>query len=184
MSSVKHVLLSLLAREPLSGYEMKQQINNRIGFFYKINNNQLYPSLAKMEAESLIELQSFEQDSYRPPRKVYKITDKGLAELKAWILDPKDTEALSDGFILKQYSAWLIDPDLLIPILEERKREREALLQEYQEKAARFRELYGPIAYDSPWFSTVAVIERGVIFERGYIEWCEKMIGWLKQKHL
>lgn len=35
MSSIRYAMLTLLAREPLSGYDIKQQMNNRMGLFGK-----------------------------------------------------------------------------------------------------------------------------------------------------
>lgn len=183
MSSVQYVLLSLLAREPLSGYDMKQQINGRINFFYKINNNQLYPILSKLESEGLIQLQSHERESYRPARKVYKITEKGIESLKLWVVEPSEPGDW-DEFLLKQYSSWLVEPEVMIPLLEERRRGHEARLQEYMDKVALFREQQGRLTSENPFFSTIAVIEMGITFERGVIEWCDKMIGWLKENRM
>lgn len=180
MSNIRYVLLSLLAREPLSGYDMKQQINGRINFFYKINNNQLYPALSKLEAEGLIQLQSHERESYRPARKVYKITESGIESLKAWVVEPTEPGNW-DEFLLKQYSSWLVEPETMIRLLEEKKQEHDHRLKEYVAKVAGFRERYGRLTSDNPIFSTVAVIEMGIGFERSYIEWCDKLIGWLKE---
>jgi DNA-binding PadR family transcriptional regulator len=178
MSTVQYVLLSLLAREPLSGYDMKQQINGRINFFYKINNNQLYPVLSKLEAEGFIQLQSHERESYRPARKVYNITEKGIESLRAWVIEPSEPGAW-DEFLLKQYSSWLVEAEVMIKLLKEKRIEHAARLEDYKEKVAGFREQHGRIASNHPLFSTIAVVEMGIGFERGYVEWIDKMIGWL-----
>ncbi|AJY74806.1 PadR family transcriptional regulator [Paenibacillus beijingensis] len=183
MSSIQYALLSLLAREPLSGYDMKQQMNGRFTAFYKINNNQLYPSLAKMEGEGLIELLSHERESYRPARKVYKITEAGIESLKAWVAQPGKPGDWEE-FLLKQYSSWLIEPEVLIPLLEENKRQHEEILAEYTARAAMLREQNGPLTSDNPLFSTVVVIEMGVGFERMSIEWCDNMIRWVKENRI
>lgn len=82
MGSIRYALLSLLAREPLSGYDMKQQLDGRFNIFNEINNNQLYPNHSKLREEALIELKSYEKASYRPARKVYKISETGIEKLK------------------------------------------------------------------------------------------------------
>ncbi|SFL16582.1 DNA-binding transcriptional regulator, PadR family [Paenibacillus sp. 1_12] len=179
MSTIQYVLLTLLAREPLSGYDMKQQMDGRIHIFYKINNNQLYPVLSKLEAEGLVQLQSFERESYRPARKVYEITEAGIEKLKAWVIEPSEPGAW-DEFLLKQYSAWLVDPDTMIKLLKEKKLEHQNRLQDYIQKVDGFREQYGRLTSEHPIFSTIAVVEMGIGFERSYMEWCDKMIGWLQ----
>lgn len=88
MSSIRYALLSLLAREPLSGYDIKQHMNNRLGPFWKVGSNQVYPELAKMEKEGLVKLQGVEQHAYRPARKVYEITEAGREALIQWTIEP------------------------------------------------------------------------------------------------
>ncbi|MEK3724912.1 PadR family transcriptional regulator [Paenibacillus sp. FSL H8-0034] len=183
MSTIQYVLLSLLAREPLSGYDMKQQMDGRINLFYKINNNQLYPVLSKLEAEGLVELQSHERESYRPARKVYRITESGVEKLKAWVLEPIEPGAW-DEFILKQYSSWLVEPDKMIALLEDKKLEHQSRLHDYIEKVAALRAQHERLTSDHPLFSSIAVVEMGIGFERSYTEWCEAMIGRLKENQI
>lgn len=183
-STIQYILLSLLAREPLSGYDIKQQINGRIDSFYKINNNQLYPVLAKLEGEGLVELQSHERESYRPARKVYKITEAGTERLKAWVKEPSEPETVRMEFLLKHYSSWLIEPELLLPQLEAKLQEHRERLAMYEERAAAFRQEHGPLTSGNPLFSTVAVIEMGAEFERACIAWCSNMMEWLKEDRI
>ncbi|GAA4832315.1 PadR family transcriptional regulator [Paenibacillus vulneris] len=183
MSTIQYVLLSLLAREPLSGYDMKQQMHSRINNFYKMNNNQLYPTLAKLEAEGAVQLQAHEKESYRPARKVYKITEAGLERLKAWVMEPSELGDW-DEFLLKQYNSWLVPSEHLIPQLEAKRQEHEKRQEELSKRAASFREGEGELSSGHPLFSTVAVIEMGIGFERSYAEWCGKMIGWLKENRI
>lgn len=177
MNNIQYSLLGLLAREPLSGYEMKQQINNRIAHFYKINNNQLYPSLSKLEDAGFIELQAIEQDSYRPPRKIYRITTSGIDALKAWVLELPEIGD-HDTFLLKQYSAWLVRPDALIGLLEKNKEQHERTLEDYKEKISSFQEKDPDIS--DPLFSTISVIEMGIAIEEASINWCNRMLDVLR----
>ncbi|UUZ84177.1 PadR family transcriptional regulator [Paenibacillus sp. P26] len=73
MSSIRYALLSLLAREPLSGYDIKQQMNNRLGPFWKVGSNQVYPELAKMEGEGLVRPQGWKPMLTVPPANCTKL---------------------------------------------------------------------------------------------------------------
>lgn len=183
MSSFRYVLLSLLSREPLSGYDMKKQMDGRINLFYKINNNQLYPTLSKLESGGLIQLESYEKESYRPARKIYKITDTGIESLKSWIIEPSEPGDW-DEFLLKQYSAWLIKPETMMPLIEGIKKEHEEHLEGYTAKVAELREQYSPLTSDHPIFSSIAVVELGIRFERSFIEWCDHIIACLKENRI
>lgn len=183
LSSIKYAFLSLLAREPLSGYDIKQQMNDRVSFFYKINNNQLYPTLAKLEEEGLVQLQSLEKESYRPARKVFQITEAGIESLKAWVVEPGDIRAWDD-FMLKQYNSWLMEPETMIALLENKKQEHEAQLEEYRSKIAGFREQQEWYSSAHPLFSSIAVIEMGINVEQGYVQWCSQMIEHLEENKI
>ncbi|MGF9913376.1 PadR family transcriptional regulator [Paenibacillus ehimensis] len=47
--SIRYALLSLLAREPLSGYDIKQQMNDRFGPFWKVGSNRIGWNCLKKE---------------------------------------------------------------------------------------------------------------------------------------
>ncbi|MCM3039611.1 PadR family transcriptional regulator [Paenibacillus motobuensis] len=181
MNNIQYTILGLLAREPLSGYEMKQQINNRITHFYKINNNQLYPSLSKLEQSGFIELQAIEQESYRPPRKIYRITPSGIDALKSWVLELPEVGD-TDTFLLKQYSSWLVSPDALIELIRKKKEQHENMLKDYKERISSFQEQNPDVNH--PLFSTISVIEMGINFEEAGILWCSRMHEVLKQHTL
>lgn len=115
MSSMRYALLSLLAREPLSGYDIKQQMNSRIGPFWKAGSNQVYPELAKMEGEGLIKLHGVEHHAYRPARKLYAITETGREALIQWTIEPGELEYnIRDEFLLKAYNSWLVEPEKMM----------------------------------------------------------------------
>lgn len=178
MNNTQYTLLGLLAREPLSGYEMKQQINSRISHFYKINNNQLYPSLSKLEKAGFIELQAIEQESYRPPRKIYRITASGIDTLKSWVLELPEAED-SKTFLLKQYSSWLLKPNELFSLIKKKKEQHERTLEDYKKRISSFEEQNSNVNH--PLFSTISVINMGINFEEASILWCDRMLQLLNQ---
>ncbi|MFD0681675.1 MULTISPECIES: hypothetical protein [unclassified Paenibacillus] len=89
-----------------------------------------------------------------------------------------------EEFLLKQYSSWLVEPGILIPILEEKKRKHEQRMEQYKGKFASIRKENERLTGDHPLFSSVAVIEMGIRFESCSIEWCDSMIGWLNKNEI
>lgn len=70
-------LLSLLADEPMHGYELILALEERFGGTYTPSAGTIYPRLAKLEEEGLV-------SKVKDGRKtVYEITDAGRAELEA-----------------------------------------------------------------------------------------------------
>jgi len=65
-------VLSYLARRDAYGYELAEKISSRI----EIAEGTLYPLLRKLKSEGLCETY-LSDESGGPPRKYYRLTDKG-----------------------------------------------------------------------------------------------------------
>jgi len=70
-------LLSLLAEQPMHGYELMQALTDRFGGTYIPSAGTIYPRLAKLEDEGLV------TKTADGRKTVYAITDAGRAELEA-----------------------------------------------------------------------------------------------------
>jgi len=68
-------LLSLLSERPMHGYELIQALGDRFGGTYVPSAGTIYPRLAKLEEEKLVEKTADGRKT------VYAITDAGRAEL-------------------------------------------------------------------------------------------------------
>ncbi len=176
MSSIRYALLSLLAREPLSGYDIKQQMNSRIGPYWKVGSNQVYPELAKMEGEGLVKLHGVEQHAYRPARKLYEITEAGREALIEWTTEPAELGSMRDEFLLKAYNSWLVEPEKMIMRVKEIKKQHEERLAAYLDKVEELKQMLDPSNSKDPISSSISVVEFGIQYECLYIEWCDNFI--------
>jgi len=70
-------LLSLLAEQPMHGYDMIQALSDRFGGTYVPSAGTIYPRLSKLEEEGLVEKTTDGRKT------IYAITDAGRAELDA-----------------------------------------------------------------------------------------------------
>ena len=70
-------LLSVLAMQPMHGYELIQALGDRFGGTYVPSAGTIYPRLAKLEDDGLV------TKSTDGRKTVYEITDAGRAELEA-----------------------------------------------------------------------------------------------------
>lgn len=83
--SLNHVILGVLNREPMSGYQIKKIIQNTPFMYWSGNNNQIYKALAELLNEGFVINEVQHQDGL-PSKKIYTITDAGIKELKSWLL--------------------------------------------------------------------------------------------------
>jgi len=144
-----------------------------IGFFWHARRSQIYLELPRLEAAGLVTHSVVEQPD-RPAKKVYAITEVGLARLREWVTSPTTTPPDRDEFMLKVYSSWLAAPQATAAMVHERERQHRERLATYEEIRARMMVHWGERLDDvqAPAFASFATLLRGIEYERGYAEWC------------
>jgi len=179
MNTLGYALLGLLAREPLSGYDLKRLMEERVGFFWSARHSQIYPELARLEGQGMVEHRVVEQ-SGRPDKKVYEATSLGLEALKEWVTAPVEPRPARDELVLKAYSLWLAEPEEAVKLFREQERRHEEQLLQYEETRAWMeKEWKGDLKrFDSPRFASYVALRRGILYEREYAEWC----GWVADR--
>jgi PadR family transcriptional regulator AphA len=176
-STLGFALLGLLAREPLSGYDIAAHLQHGVGPFWQARHSQIYPELARLEADGLVEYEVVEQRD-RPAKKVYSVTGAGIDALAAWVASPLPPEAIRDELTLRAHSVWLANPARAAALLrqqERQHREQLALYEAYQREAEASPHVADPRTAE---FATYATLRRGIGYERELADWC----GWLAAK--
>ena len=75
------LVLSLLAREEMYGYQMITELARRSDHSFELKEGTLYPILHALEAERLVTIREKEAETGRV-RKYYRITKKGMKALE------------------------------------------------------------------------------------------------------
>jgi DNA-binding PadR family transcriptional regulator len=165
--------LGLLARESLTGYELAGRMQAPVGFFWEARHSQIYPELARLEEQGLVTYRVVEQQG-RPDKKVYSITDTGLAALGEWVTEPQGSRPARDELVLKAYSLWLADLGGALELFREQEQRHKERLLRYEEIGACMKKEWARdlARIDSPHFASYAALQRGISYERGYVDWC------------
>ena len=79
--STTMLVLSLLAREEMYGYQMITELARRSDRTFELKEGTLYPILHALEADKYVTAQEREAETGRK-RKYYRITKKGLKALE------------------------------------------------------------------------------------------------------
>jgi DNA-binding PadR family transcriptional regulator len=184
MNTLSYALLSLIARAPLSGYDLLQQMKQRVGPMWPVRHSQIYPELARMEEQGLITYEVVEQVE-RPAKKVYHLTDAGRQALRQWVTEPTQANTLRDEFILKAYSLWLADPQQALARFREQQQEHIQRRGEHEATLARLRQSWGAELDQprSPLFSSAIALRYAIGYEQHYLAWLQQVIEALEQAH-
>jgi DNA-binding PadR family transcriptional regulator len=144
-----------------------------VGYFWQARHSQIYPELARLEAQGLVGHQVVKQQD-RPDKKVYAIAEAGREALRAWVTSEMDEPPVRDELVLKAFSLWLADPRAAAALFREHERRHEAQLAHYRElEAGMVRSTDGIMPpVDTPEFAAYATLQRGLGYEREYAAWC------------
>lgn len=98
--SITFAILGILSWKPSTGYELKKIFEESSFMYWSGNNNQIYKALLQMQNEGLVTNEVIHQDS-SPSKKVYKITEEGIEELKEWVLSNPETPEFKKTFLIQ-----------------------------------------------------------------------------------
>lgn len=176
--TIGYALLGVLAREPLSGYDISRRMKAPVGTFWQAQRSQIYPELARLEAAGLVAHHRVEQVD-RPDKKVYQITDAGREALRRWVTEPAGVPAQRDEFVLKVYSLWLAEPAQALAFVRERGSQHMERLERFEETLGGLQREAGPaLRPETPEFGTLATVMASAYAERAQVEWCD----WLARR--
>lgn len=80
-SEMEALVLGALRDGPLHGYRIAQSIHARSDGLLKMGDNQIYPTLHRLELEGLVSAEWHQQEG-KPARKTYALTKEGDKRLE------------------------------------------------------------------------------------------------------
>jgi PadR family transcriptional regulator, regulatory protein AphA len=83
--SIRCAILGFLSWKPFTGYELKKLFADSLSFHWSGNNNQIYGTLVELHKDGAVSIEVLQQEKL-PAKKLYTITEAGLAELRGWLL--------------------------------------------------------------------------------------------------
>ncbi|CAN5715733.1 hypothetical protein BH24ACT3_BH24ACT3_06800 [soil metagenome] len=91
MSLAAHGLLGLLEDRPKHGYELRRSFDERLASGRPLRSGQVYSPLGRLERDGRVGEVGGEKGP-GPERRLYAITEAGVAELERWLSAPEPPE--------------------------------------------------------------------------------------------
>ncbi|MEU6640962.1 PadR family transcriptional regulator [Saccharomonospora sp. NPDC046836] len=117
--ALRHAVLAALLHGEYSGYQLTKVFDVGVANFWYAAPQQLYAELTRLEHDDLVTGREVVQQN-RPNKRVFTITDDGLAELRRFATAPAKPLALRDDLAVKVHAVDRLDPEPVIEQLEER----------------------------------------------------------------
>ena len=130
---LEHALLVALREQPAAGADLARRFERSIGFFWHATHQQIYRTLARMEADGWVDRTEVPQTD-RPTKLEYAVTKAGERVLEDWVAEPTPMEPLRSELALKLRAASLGDRAAV-------RRSVEANLADHQARLAHYRHL-------------------------------------------
>lgn len=168
--SLKHVILTILNREPRTGYDITRQFDDVVGHFWHASHQQVYRELAQMRAAGWVRCRELAQ-SGKPDKKIYEITSQGQEELLDWLESPLPQPRIKDEFLVR-----LLSPDLLPA--EKSIAQLDQMIAAFREALTTYdkieQQLYPPSAHSAltPWERRMfLVLRKGTLMMQARLSW-------------
>jgi len=118
--SLGYALLGLLQGKPSSGYDLRKIFSSTSMRTYSDSPGSIYPALLRLQKQGFIR-GTIEKGSGLRRRQVFRLTPKGLNELKNWISAPvtlEDVARFPDNVLLRfAFSETLAGPTASLALL-------------------------------------------------------------------
>jgi DNA-binding PadR family transcriptional regulator len=105
--SLRHSVLGLLALAPSNGYELTRRFDDTLRNAWHASHSQIYPELAKLEAEGLVEVVG---EGARGSR-TYAATEAGRAEVRRWMVEESPEHQQRNVTAVRWFLAFLLSEE-------------------------------------------------------------------------
>jgi len=181
--ALRHALLAALLEGEASGYQLAKRFDVSVANFWSATPQQLYRELDRLEAEGLVDAYVVRQ-MRRPDKRVFTLTDAGLAELHRFTVIPAKPVAMRDELLVKLQAVDVGDSDAVPKALMARLDRAHAKLALYDRLLAEMLDGRDEEAFerDAERIGPYLTLMGGRMYEQTNIQWCTAALEVLSRR--
>lgn len=170
--STPYALLGLLSIEPMSGYDIRRELQESLSFFWNESYGQIYPALRRLTAQGLIAPVDHGPKDGRD-RRAYSITPRGRSCLRQWLGEAPRPVRVSDEFLLKIFLSRLAPAGACRDHITRHLAQSRERLGEYEN----IRKLVLAERHGHPHLKFwLLLLDHGITMRRAEMRWCEEAL--------
>jgi PadR family transcriptional regulator AphA len=173
--SIRHFILGLLNRQPMSGYDIKRFLKSLSWLIDSPSFGSLYPALHALLEDGLVTVEVISRQD-KPPRKIYSITEAGRQALQVWMDQPVASGVSLKAFVMRLILVSNLSHDGLIAHLQQR-RTQVAAHQLALEQVARGTD-------ESTDLGERLALDYGLAVAAAELAWLDRTLAQLSQQPL
>src|SRR3954469_23381962 len=165
---IRRGLLTLLAREPMHGYQLRSEFDAATGATWPLNVGQVYTTLSRLERDGFVE-----PVGESAGRVSYQITAAGLKEVEAWFAAPVAREGRPRDELAIKLALALTAPG--VDVYKVVQVQRTATLRSLQQ-LTRLKAGADPVA-DAAWLLVLEAMIFQAEAEVRWLDYCETRVA-------
>lgn len=175
--SLKFAVLAALHEQPATGYDLTRNFRTRMANVWNASHQQIYRELSKMTEEGLLAMEDVPQDG-RPDRKLYRLSDAGIAALENWLSAPQGRPPTRDPLLVKLFGGDLVDPASLREEIERHRRNWLEELQRYRDIEAEY--FSAPEQVPFRYRLQHLALRKGILSMEANLAWADEVMAFLE----
>jgi DNA-binding PadR family transcriptional regulator len=117
----------------MTGYEITRDFDDVLAYFWRASHQQVYRELARLSRDGCVTHELIEQAG-KPNKKVYRLTERGRAELERWVEAETEPPPPRYDLLVKLLAAPAVGRKKLLREIERQQAFTSAVLAEFRAK--------------------------------------------------
>jgi len=173
--SLEYAILGFLNYKPFSGYDLKKVFDQSVRHFWYADQSQIYRTLTRLAEQGWTEVEVVEQTE-RPDRKVYHITETGRAALQGWLEGAFPNEALHSAPLIQVFFAGRLSDAEALAKFRQAAGIFRSVLERYKQVPGQIEEYVDMVHSPRETYFWMLTLEMGIRSMQANLEWAEKVI--------
>lgn len=173
--SLDHTILGFLNYGALSGYDLKKVFDVSVRHFWPADQSHIYRVLSRLTDQGLVEMEVIEQ-SERPDRKVYSITESGRSELLRWLRSAVSMPENRSAPLIQVFFAAQLSNEEILNFFEHAAEQLRMTLSRYDELPPQLNEQMTDFKSPREEFFWMLTLESGYRTANARLEWIQEVI--------
>ena len=162
-----YIILGMVLKEDLTGYDIKKLVENGIGVFYKVSYGSLYPALKKLTEKGYLTM--YEEPRGGRQKNFYRLTDEGKKVFMDWLASPMNVLDGVNAHLAKIYFFDKLPPET---------RDRQLLEHEinntnYLKKLQVLEKDFTKLKNQECFYYKLSTLYYGICVTQESIRWCQ-----------
>ncbi|WP_431711254.1 PadR family transcriptional regulator [Glutamicibacter uratoxydans] len=173
--SIRHSLLALLQDQPMYGYQLRAEFEERTGATWPLNIGQVYTTLDRLERDGLAVKEGDDGDGHV----IYRITAAGQTEVNNWFAAPVvASNPPRNELAIKLALALTLEGVDVSAIVQAQRTASMRTLQSYTHQRRQSADPAQGQPQDVAW---ILVLDSLIFTTEAEIRWLDHCEGWMRQ---